>query len=112
MDEDTCATNFMMRYSNMHKLVNKRDVTITTYIDKVSQLNVENKISTVFALGGIGDYFDDSNLVIQKSNYQALDKTRQAHEIAKNSPIKRAIKYETYLLKNDVIPCISIASTY
>ena len=38
MDEDTCATNFMIRDVKMQKLVNKADEPITAFIDKVKQL--------------------------------------------------------------------------
>jgi len=50
MDEDTCATNFMIRDSKMQQLVNKDDEPITTFIDKAKQLYSEKKISTVLVL--------------------------------------------------------------
>lgn len=83
MDEDTCATNFMTRDSKMQQLVNKEDEPITTYIDKVKQLYTEKNISTVLVLGGVGDYFDVSDHVIQMKNYQPIDVTEKAHEINK-----------------------------
>ena len=96
MDEDTCATNFMIRDSKMQQLVNKDDEPITTYIDKVRQLYLEKNISTVLVLGGVGDYFDVSDQVIQLINYQAFDMTIEAHNIANQSPTKRIIEDETY----------------
>jgi len=94
MDEDTCATNFMIRDSKMQQLVNKEDEPITTFIDKVKQLYLENNISSILVLGGVGDYFDVSDRVIQMINYKPLDVTSRAHQIADTSPIKREIEGE------------------
>lgn len=96
MDEDTCATNFMIRDSKMQQLVSKEDEPITTYIDKVKQLYLEKNISTVLVLGGVGDYFDVSDQVIQMINYRAFDMTTRAHEIADCFPAKRTVEDETY----------------
>ena len=96
MDEDTCATNFMIRDSKMQQLVNKEDEPITTFIDKVKQLYLEKNISTVLVLGGVGDYFDVSDHVIQMIDYLPLDVTSRAHKIAEQFPAKRAIEDEAY----------------
>tara|TARA_B100000029_G_scaffold411184_2_gene413442 strand:+ start:185 stop:1915 length:1731 start_codon:yes stop_codon:yes gene_type:complete len=82
MDEDTCATNFMNRDKKMKKLIKDRDEPITTFIDKVDQIFIEKNVSTILALGGVGDYFDVSHLVIQMKNYQPIDETKRAHEIS------------------------------
>ncbi|MCW8988667.1 MAG: ABC-ATPase domain-containing protein [Gammaproteobacteria bacterium] len=94
MDEDTCATNFMIRDNKMQQLVQKDDEPITTYIDKVTQLYLEKNISTILVLGGVGDYFDVSDQVIQMISYQPHDVTIKAHQIAENSPTKRAAESE------------------
>lgn len=82
LDEDTCATNFMIRDDKMQQLINAIDEPITPFIDKVKQLYSEKGISTVLVLGGIGDYFDVSDHVIQMTNYLPLDVTEQAHQIS------------------------------
>ena len=92
MDEDTCATNFMIRDRNMQKLVNKEDEPITAFIDKVKQLYLENNVSTILVLGGVGDYFDVSDRVIQMINYEPFDVTTSAHKIADNAKIKRKVE--------------------
>jgi predicted ABC-class ATPase len=96
MDEDTCATNFMIRDSKMQQLVNKEDEPITTFIDKVKQLYLEKNISTVLVLGGVGDYFDVSDRVIQMINYKLFDVTSKAHNIANMFPAKRKVEDEAY----------------
>ena len=89
MDEDTCATNFMIRDMYMQKLVKKSDEPITSYIDKVRQLYVEKKISTILALGGVGDYFEVADHVIQMIKYHPEDVSAQAKEIIRKYPTKR-----------------------
>lgn len=105
MDEDTCATNFMIRDNKMQQLVRKADEPITTFIDKVKQLYSEKNISTIIVLGGAGDYFDVSDQVIQMIKYKPFDVTHKAHEISSMSPTKRTIEDEGYpFFKTERIP--------
>ncbi|RLC51077.1 MAG: ATPase [Candidatus Cloacimonadota bacterium] len=96
MDEDTCATNLMIRDMKMQKLVNKNDEPITTFIDKVRQFYLENNISTVLVLGGVGDYFDVADNVIQMIKYEPFDVTEAAHRIAADLPFKRETEDDVY----------------
>lgn len=89
MDEDTCATNFMIRDRYMQMLVKKSDEPITSYIDKIRQLYSEKKISTILALGGVGDYFEVADNVIQMIKYQPEDVSVRAKEIIHQYPTKR-----------------------
>ncbi|MFW2371940.1 MAG: ABC-ATPase domain-containing protein [Gammaproteobacteria bacterium] len=89
MDEDTCATNFMIRDMYMQKLVKKSDEPITSYIDKVRQLYLEKKTSTILALGGVGDYFEVADHVIQMIKYHPQDVSDQAKDIIREYPTKR-----------------------
>lgn len=92
MDEDTCATNFMIRDRKMQELIKKEDEPITPFIDQVKQLYLESNISTVLVLGGIGDYFDVSDQVIKMMNYKPSDVTSKAHQIASKFSGKRKIE--------------------
>ncbi|MBN1532716.1 MAG: ABC-ATPase domain-containing protein [Spirochaetes bacterium] len=89
MDEDTCATNFMIRDRKMQLLVNKDDEPITTFIDRVRGLFTSRGISTILVLGGIGDYFEVSDIVIQMREYRPVDVTGAAREITGSSAEKR-----------------------
>lgn len=82
VDEDTSATNFMIRDARMQSLVAKGKEPITPFIDKVRQLYEENRVSTILVLGGSGDYFDVADHVIMMDHYLPYDVTRQAKEIA------------------------------
>jgi len=77
IDEDTAATNFMVRDKRMMQLVASHKEPITPYIAKVRQLSRDG-VSSIMVIGGCGDYFDVADLVIMQENYAASDVTQQA----------------------------------
>ena len=90
VDEDTAATNFMIRDRRMQELIAKDKEPITPFIDKVRQLYADYGVSTILVMGGSGDYFDVADTVIAMDNFQAYDVTAKAKEIAQKYSIDRA----------------------
>jgi predicted ABC-class ATPase len=90
VDEDTAATNFMIRDRRMQELIAKDKEPITPFIDKVKLLYADCGVSTILVMGGSGDYFDVADTVIALENFQADDVTEKAKEIAINYSISRA----------------------
>ncbi|WP_373535723.1 ABC-ATPase domain-containing protein [Microcoleus sp.] len=90
VDEDTAATNFMIRDRRMQELIAKDKEPITPFIDKVKQLYTDCGVSTILVMGGSGDYFDVADTVISMDNFQAYNVTEKAKEIAKKYSISRA----------------------
>jgi len=82
LDEDTSATNFMIRDQRMQSLVAKDKEPITPFIDKVKSLYNEEGVSTVVVVGGSGDYFDIADTVIMMDEYRPKEVTEDAHRIA------------------------------
>jgi predicted ABC-class ATPase len=82
MDEDTSATNFMIRDHRMQELVAKEKEPITPYIDTVRQLHRDRGVSSVLVIGGAGDYFDVADTVILMDEYRPREVTGRAREIA------------------------------
>ncbi|HSH02175.1 MAG TPA: ABC-ATPase domain-containing protein [Anaerolineae bacterium] len=82
IDEDTAATNFMIRDQRMQALIHKDKEPITPFIDKVRQLYDEHNVSTILVIGGSGDYFDVADHVIALDSYIPSDVTAQAKAIA------------------------------
>ena len=82
LDEDTSATNFMIRDHRMQQLISKDKEPITPFIDKVKQLYGDYGVSTVLVMGGSGDYFDVADLVIAMDNFKPQDFTKEAKIIA------------------------------
>jgi predicted ABC-class ATPase len=89
IDEDTSATNFMVRDERMQELVTKDKEPITPFVDKVKQLYGDLGVSTILVMGGSGDYFDVADTVIMMDHYQPRCVTRRAKEIAQIHASKR-----------------------
>ena len=89
IDEDTSATNFMIRDGRMQKLVAKEKEPITPFIDRVRELYDNFGVSTILIVGGSGDYFDVANHVIMMDEYIPKDVTEKAKKIAKSDENKR-----------------------
>jgi predicted ABC-class ATPase len=89
IDEDTSATNFMIRDHRMQELVSKDREPITPFIDKIQQLYGDLGVSTVLVIGGSGDYFDVADCVICMVEYKPLDMTHEARSIAQKHKAER-----------------------
>lgn len=82
IDEDTSATNFMIRDHRMQELVSKDKEPITPLVDKIRQLYSDLGVSSVLVMGGSGDYFEHADTVIAMEEFTPRDVTGQAKEIA------------------------------
>jgi predicted ABC-class ATPase len=89
VDEDTSATNFMIRDHRMQELIAKKSEPITPFVDKIRQLWEERGVSTVLVMGGSGDYFDVADTVIAMDAYLPREVTDRARAIAKAHPTER-----------------------
>lgn len=97
IDEDTSATNFMIRDERMQALVSKGAEPITPLVDRIGQLREEMGISTIVVMGGSGDYLDVADTVIQMHDYQAVNVTEKAQEVIAQHPTQRTNECETAL---------------
>jgi len=82
IDEDTSATNFMIRDVRMQHLVPKSKEPITPFIDKIRLLYSQYGVSSILVMGGSGDYFDVADIVLMLDNYMVRDVTARAQTIA------------------------------
>lgn len=89
VDEDTSATNFMIRDRRMQELVPKAGEPITPFIDRVRGLHRDFGVSTVLVLGGSGDYLDVADRVVRMTEYRPEDVTEQARRVADAFPTGR-----------------------
>jgi predicted ABC-class ATPase len=89
IDEDTSATNFMIRDRRMQELVTKEKEPIIPFVDQVRRLYEELDVSTILVMGGAGDYLDVADSVIMMDNYRPKDATGRAREVVKNYPTGR-----------------------
>jgi predicted ABC-class ATPase len=89
LDEDTCATNFMVRDARMQALVPDDLEPITSFLDKARLLFEGRGVSTLLVMGGAGDYLDVADCVILMDRYRAREVTSRAREVAAALPTQR-----------------------
>ena len=92
LDEDTSATNFMVRDTRMQTLVSREHEPITPFLERVRELHDALGVSTVLVMGGCGDYFDVADCVIMLREFQPRDTTEEAREIASHMPTGRRVE--------------------
>lgn len=78
IDEDSSATNFMIRDARMSQLIAPDKEPITPFIARARQLWEEHGVSTIVVVGGAGDYFAVADLVIAIDEYVPADVTDRA----------------------------------
>ncbi|MXX35817.1 MAG: ABC-ATPase domain-containing protein [Gemmatimonadetes bacterium] len=89
IDEDTAATNFMIRDRRMQALVRGDDEPITPFIDRVRSLSEDAGVSTLLVIGGSGDYLDVADRVLAMIHYRPRDLTAEARAVAADHPTGR-----------------------
>ncbi len=89
LDEDTSATNFMVRDRRMQALIPPSQEPIVPFVDKVRSLYTEQGVSTILVLGGSGDYFEVTDTAIALQDYQPRDVTAALRAIAQRYPTGR-----------------------
>ncbi len=86
IDEDTCATNFMIRDELMQQVVHQDQEPITPFISRARYLFEEKGISSIIVAGSSGSYFHISDHIIQMDQYVPKDITAFAREAAQQFP--------------------------
>ncbi|HEX2483719.1 MAG TPA: ABC-ATPase domain-containing protein [Myxococcota bacterium] len=89
VDEDSAATNFMLRDARMQALVPKEHEPLTPFVDRVRELYERCGVSSVLVTGGCGDYLDVADTVIELRAFEPFDATARAREVAHAHPSAR-----------------------
>ncbi|MCI9211000.1 MAG: ABC-ATPase domain-containing protein [Eubacterium sp.] len=87
IDEDTSATNFMIRDELMQRVVHRESEPITPFIDRVQELYQRFGISTILVAGSCGSYFHKADTVLQMNQYVPMDVTEAAKAEAAHFPL-------------------------
>lgn len=116
IDEDTSATNFMIRDELMQRVVNRDVEPIIPFIDRVCELSEQRGISTILVAGSSGSYFHKADSIIQMNRYEPVDITELAKQEAAKFPIvseelqtaadpvvSRVVKKDMAFIKDDRI---------
>ena len=87
IDEDTSATNFMIRDELMQRVIHRDMEPITPFIERIRELYEEYGISTVIVAGSSGAYFHIADSIIQMDRYVPKDITAYAKKEADSFPM-------------------------
>lgn len=90
IDEDTSATNFMVRDGRMAQLVSDEKEPITPFIRKIRSLYQDLRVSTILVAGSSGDYLSVADTVLQMDCYRVCDVTEKAHALAQELKEEKA----------------------
>lgn len=90
IDEDTSATNFMVRDGRMAQLVSDEKEPITPFIRKIRSLYQDLGVSTILVAGSSGDYLSVADTVLQMDCYRICDVTEKAHALAQEIKEEKA----------------------
>ncbi len=88
IDEDTSATNLLIRDTRMRDLVAVDKEPITPLVDRVSSLTGAGT-SLIMVVGGSGAFLDAADRVLMMDNYRCLDVTERAKQVAADLPRPR-----------------------
>ncbi len=90
VDEDTAATNLMIRDARMQAVVHPDKEPIAPFIARVRELHERLGVSTLLVMGGSGDYFAVADTVLMMDEYRPRDVTAQAREAAAGITVPEA----------------------
>jgi len=96
LDEDTSATNLLVRDARMQALVRRE--TLTPILDRVQDFKAMG-VSLVLVVGGVGDYLDLADTVVLMEAYRPKEVTAEAKAIAQAHPTGRAFGEPRYPLR-------------
>ena len=87
MDEDTSATNFMVRDELMQAVIARDQEPITPFLERARDLWQKAEVSLILVVGSCGAYFHIADQVIQMDAYHARDITAQAKAVLAGRPV-------------------------
>ena len=110
IDEDTSATNFMIRDQLMQEVISAGEEPITPFICRVNSLYSDLGISSIIVAGSSGSYFHVADTVIQMKEYVPYDITQKAKKAAEGYPAMNGDKesFPAYLDKRSPQPDLGL----
>ena len=106
LDEDTSATNFMVRDAFMQKVVSPDKEPITPFLSRARDLYEKADISTILVAGSSGAFFHIADTVIQMDSYVPIDITKKAKALCKEYPVQQEAAHAFAMPQSDRIMTI------
>lgn len=87
LDEDTSATNFMVRDTFMQQVISREKEPITPFLERAQDLFQKAGISTILVAGSSGSFFHIADTIIQMDNYKTVDITAKVKTLCQDFPL-------------------------
>lgn len=87
LDEDTSATNFMVRDTFMQQVISREKEPITPFLERARQLYEKAGISTILVAGSSGAFFHIADTIIQMDSYHPVDITAKTKALCSQYPL-------------------------
>lgn len=91
LDEDTSATNFMVRDSFMQRVIQREKEPITPFLERAQDLFFKCGISTILVAGSSGAFFHIADTVIQMDSYRPVDITSLTRDLCREYPLSPSV---------------------
>ncbi len=89
IDEDTSATNFMVRDEFMQQVISREKEPITPFLERARELYEKAGVSTILVAGSSGAFFYIADTILQMDCYHPLDITSQVKKLCNNHTAPR-----------------------
>ena len=89
IDEDTSATNFMVRDDFMQQVISREKEPITPFLERARDLFEEAGISTILVAGSSGAFFYIADKILQMDCYRPVDITQPVKALCQSHPAPR-----------------------
>lgn len=87
LDEDTSATNFMVRDAFMQQVIQREKEPITPFLERAEDLYKKAGISTILVAGSSGAFFHIADTIIPMDNYVPKDITASVKKLCCQYPL-------------------------
>ena len=87
LDEDTSATNFMVRDAFMQQVIQREKEPITPFLERAENLYKKAGISTILVAGSSGAFFHIADTIIQMDNYVPKNITASVKKLCSQYPL-------------------------
>ena len=105
IDEDTSATNFMVRDALMQSVIHPEQEPIVPFLGRMRELFEDGGISTILVAGSSGAFFHVADRILQMKEYKPLDITGIAKKAASAAP-----ETDVRVSSSDITPSAQPAS--
>lgn len=89
IDEDTSATNFMVRDDFMQQVISREKEPITPFLERARELYEKAGISTILVAGSSGAFFYIADVILQMDCYRPVDITGRVKEMCRERKAPR-----------------------